>query len=176
MDSQTYESLIPTLQDKVMGMLVNEFKRTPKQECEDVVQNALVYAFRKLETFASESGLLAYLYDSAKKLMFARIRLDKERRETLSGLPASFFMGKTENDPYRLLDWKIDLERAIRRATNDVVLQSAMWDNIVVGWTVEELTLRLAPTRSPKGWQEVLVRTRRDVKREMRKGGYKGIK
>lgn len=175
MDQDVFNQMIPAMRDKVMGMLSSNFRRSPREDHEDAVQIALIQAFNRVNEFLSESGLLAYLYESAKLNMIRKIELDEERRAARQSLPIGVLLEPIEHDPTRRLDWKIDLERAIRRVTNDETLQTCLWENVYVGWTGEELAMKLPPSRSVAAWEEAITRARRALKREMRKGGYRGL-
>ena len=174
----TYEgfaTLIPTLRAKVLGMLIREFRRVGREECEDIAQGALTRASRQIQTFKEESGLLAYLYQSAKLDMIHYLQQKLERHTLLQGMPQAGMFTPAKRDPQTRRDRKIDLQRAIDTIANDRMTRRALWNHAYVGWSLEELAETLPSTRTAGGWIASLKRARVSLQRTMRVGGYQTI-
>lgn len=172
MTSQEYGECIvkERLREKLIGKLVNQFPKN-KQDAEDVAQRALLLASKRSTQFPNVQALSAYLFEVATGRMINLILLAKERRRlSKQGL----LSGKSYN-PQRRLDWKIDLENAVKETTHNLRLRQALWEHVYVGYDIDELSVMLGTLGGVKAatWRDKLFEAKRKLQRIMKRKGYR---
>lgn len=155
--------------DKLVRYLVKQFRRANRADSEDIAHTSLVRAARTPEKFLTQESLEAYLYESSKFAMIQYLQRERERRQTLRNIPYS---RTTHRDPSRTSDYRIDLERSIRKSARANSLRQALWMHIVEGWDFDELTPRLPSERAKRTWYNYLRDGMVKTRQEMRRKGY----
>lgn len=142
------------------------------QDAEDVTQHTLGLGFRRCSKFVTLEHLWAWMRETSLQVMFDKVRKDKARRKRLR--EASLGNRKKRNDPYKRLDWKIDLERGISKTTHDLRVKAALWHIYFEDYEIQEV-IDTMPTneRSREGWRGVVDRAKVRLTREMKRKGYR---
>jgi DNA-directed RNA polymerase specialized sigma24 family protein len=154
------EQFLEKNRNKLVVALKREFPRLG-DELDDIVHGAIYAA--SFQTFDTEAGMWTYLKEKATFIAIDTLQLQVDRRNALKGLPRR----ATKRDPMRKIDWKIDLESAIREATWDQRLQSALWHHLYEGYTQADVSEMLGKDQS------TISRAAEAVSKIMRRGGYR---
>lgn len=154
------ETIYERDREKLVNCLKRDYPRLG-DEIEDFLHMAVVSA--QFRDFTGEEKFRGYLLEKTTFLIIDAMTQRAERRKSIKGLPKH----KHSPDPMRLIDWKIDLERAITKSTNDDKMRSALWHHIYEGYTQEDI----AETTGKD--QGTISRAIKEVRKIMRRGGYR---
>jgi DNA-directed RNA polymerase specialized sigma24 family protein len=155
------------LRKKCINTLLNDFSRITKEDAEDLTQIALAEA---CVTIDKVHDIDAVVINKAK-LRAIDLRTIEIRRRDLT--PIHRVYTPRRRDPYRAIDFRIDLERAIKRATSGTLQRNAAWLYFFEGYSVREIASKL-PGRTQRGWEHVLNEfVLPSVRKRMRRGGYR---
>ncbi len=168
MTSEEFGSIVQTnaFKDKLESTLKGDYP-DHQSKAEDVIQTAMLRAAMRADKFVNAGHVWEWLRHTTIRGMNDAIRKEKGRRKavkrTLKVITAR------GHDPYKHLDWRIDLERGIRTVSSGVRMQSALWMNVYEGWEMEETSVKAGVTLRS------LERYKAGLNKEMRRKGYKGV-
>lgn len=155
------------ISDITVGML-SSFRRVTRQEVEDIVQNALVEVGSKIQ-YINDIGAAVWEVARLRMIDYLRLRIDREH--ILKGyrrqVPRIY-------NPWRAIDFKIDLERAIKRVGAGAHQRAALWHIMYEGYQVDDIAAVLPPPRRQREWIRRLWRLRQKVRRALRDMEYRG--
>lgn len=168
----TQEEMVVLITEKnllgrLKGLLLKEFP-SDTQDVEDWAQRAFIRALKNADAFYDESGVVGYAREAAIGLAMNDKEKEIARQAILKGRPRY----KQAHDPMRHTDYKIDLERAIKRTVHDHTLQAALWEIHYDKSTWDEVLADMPPTKKAEGWHSALQRANAALKQEMRRKGY----
>jgi len=126
------ETVLERERNKIVNMLRAKYPLRG-DDVEDAVHGAVYSAAFK--EFESDGRFVQYLIEKSTFIMIDVLELECERRKIKQGLPKTV----RKRDPMKEIDWKIDLERAIKEAVWDDKMRAAMWHHIYEGYTQEEV-------------------------------------
>lgn len=147
---------------KLVSHMKKRFPRL-REECRDLVHEAFKRAV--YIPYRSKGGYAKGLKQKAKGIALNAIKKHDSRAEA-----RNIFRDDRPPlmpDPMKRLDWKIDLERAIVKATTDGRMRAALWHHIYEGYTLEEVADML---NTSKQWVHENLKC---VRKIMRQGGYR---
>lgn len=173
-NAMTMQEMLTVVVDKnIRGNLVGLLKRQfPKDTAnvEDWAQRALIRAFKHCEAFYDADGVTGYIREAAMGIALNDKERAIERRRTLRGIPRH----KQSPDPMRHIDYKVDLERAIRAVTTVKPLQAALWAIHFDKETWEDTLKDMPKDRSLNAWEHMLRSVTKTLRTEMLRKGYNG--
>lgn len=152
------EEFLNKNRDVITSILKRDY---PREEVEEFVQWAIVQT--QYREFPSEAAFMHYIKEAATFNAIRTINNRIRRKRALNGLPKH----RPVKDTTRLIDWKIDLERAISKATSDDRLRTALWHHIYEGYTQEDIAEMTGKD------QGTISRAIKEVRKIMRRGGYR---
>ena len=155
------------LREKLVNKATKDFPKDFSQ-VEDWVQRTLMAGFKKANEFNDTVGAMAYLMEKITFIALKDKERDAEKRKILKGLPHY----KPSRDPMRHIDYRVDLERAIRRTVREQVLQAALWEIHFEKATWEEV-LNDMPGKTYDAWRHNLRAANAELKKEMKRKGYR---
>lgn len=172
MDSTMFGASVVSNQfkEKLTSKLKSDY---PKNQhlIEDVVQVAFLRAVRRVDKFASEGHLWEWLRHVSIRGMDDAIRKEKGRRKAVKRTYTTVV--SRGHDPYRKLDWKIDLERAIRKVGKDGPMRAALWHHMYEGYSAEDVIEMLPVSeRATRTWERHFFEAKASLNKEMRRKGY----
>ncbi len=159
-------------QDNVLAVLRKKMEREyPKHrgKADDWVSRAMNAGLKKCGEFQDARGAKAYLADKAVFIAKEDIERDKERRQLLSDLP---HYGH-QRDPMRAVDFKVDLEHAIRDSVSMPIMRTALWHIVYEKFTWEEVLDLLPGDRPRNTWEWLIAENMKALKQEMRRKDYR---
>lgn len=171
MTSQDYGTLIvdQKIREKLVNKLQREFPRF-RERADDWAARAILYGLRKSPAFKDAVGAMAYVMEKGIFLALKDREREIERRNTLQGLPRA----PKQRDPMRRVDFKVDLEKAVRLTTGNKLMQQALWHIHFEEWTWDEVIEALPQDVLPDTWRKRILRTNEDLQRRLRAYGYRG--
>ena len=174
MTTQEYAEAVvkERLREKVRGKLAKNF---PGADCEESVSYAFYKSAKRVEDFKSTEHLASWLYETA---MFDMTQRKREERNRLRLRRQLLRVSSRAYDPFRRLDWRIDLEKALHRSVSSKLLQDGLRAVIVAGFTEDEVAERLASRGGRKfdAWEKALKRAKIELRAEMRRMGYRKLR
>ena len=152
---------------KLVGMLKKNFPQDTG-DAEDWAQRALIRMFKHATDLYDAAGVEGYLHEAAISVAMHDKERQLERRKTLRELPRY----KPHKDPMRHIDYKVDLERAIRKTTREQTLQAALWEIHFEKATWQDVLNDMPKVKNTGAWNMALARANAELKKEMRRKGY----
>lgn len=171
MTSQEYSEILEKDQtrEKLINALQRDFPKY-KSRAEDWAARAIHYGLRKVATLNDRTSALALVMEKATFEAVEELSVEIERRKALQGLPRA----PKQRDPMRRIDFKVDLEKAIRLTTGNELMQQALWHIHFEEWTWEEVINELPKDVEYKTWEKRIQRINEDLQRRLRAYGYRG--
>lgn len=161
------------LREKVEGRLKKDY---PTTDVSEAVSYAFYNAAKRISTFNNIEHLNNWLHEAAT--FNVKRRAEKNKRQ--AQLNRNYrTVAPRRYDPYRRLDWRIDLERAICKVVPNTLLQRGLWHMIVEGYTRDDVVEMLAARSSKRragGWQIALQRALAMTRHEMKRKGYRKLR
>lgn len=162
------EAMGAGLREKCINTILKDFRKLTREDAEDCVQLALTTAAFKIDKVLD---IKAFVMNKAK------LRAIDEREKEISRralMPIHRVYAPRRRDPYRKLDWRIDLERAIKRSVKGTAQRNAAWLVFYEGYTTREVAQSLPRERTIEAWETTINRyVLPNVRRAMRRGGYR---
>src|SRR5678815_5081074 len=132
--------------DRLMGYMLKTFSQNAKHgqmvrpTLEDCAQRAVLIASREVQVqrFVNMRQAYKFIYQTSRRLYIDSKKTLHARTVAAKRSGIGVTMAKTY-DPFRRLDWKIDLERGIAAVTTDTRMRQALWHMIYEGYTVEDV-------------------------------------
>lgn len=157
--------------NKLVNMLERDFPKH-KSRAEDWASEAIKYGLRKSRGVEVENGrgVLAYIMEVGPLLASKDLEREIARRNTLQGLPKP----SKQRDSMRRIDYKVDLEKAIRLTTGERRMQQALWHIHFEDWTYDEVIDALPTDVKDTTWRPRIQALDRDLQRRLRSYGYRG--
>ena len=161
------EQNTPELREKTLLMLRREFPKSTREDAEDIYQGVLIICLKHLDKLTE---LAPSVTEKCKLEMIDKLNTEGARREGLKG-----YFHRTY-DPQRRLDYKIDLESAIRKSVRGDIQRKAAWHVLYEGYTVEEVAAMLPTYKAQITWFDNLrLEILPSVRRTMKRMGYRRI-
>lgn len=154
---------------QLVGLMIRQFP-TDVPEAEDRAHRALLRTRKAHEAFYDATGFEGYAKESAIGIALDDRTKAIERRKTLQGIPKH----KSKADPARHIDYKIDLERAIKAVTGSTILQKALWHIRYEEWTWQEVLEAMPKDRHSRTYERHLTTALQELRVEMRRKEYYG--
>jgi hypothetical protein len=157
--------------NKLVNMLERDFPKH-RNRAEDWASEAIKYGLRKSRGVEVENGrgVLAYIMEVGPLLASKDLEREIARRNTLQGLPKP----SKQRDSMRRIDYKVDLEKAIRLTTGERRMQQALWHIHFEDWTWDEVLAEM-PTDTPiDTWRWRLKIANANLQTRLRAYGYRG--
>lgn len=155
------------IRGKLKGLLLKEFPKDAK-DAEDWVQRALMRTLKAAQYLKDADGITGYARESAIGIAIDEKEKAHERKRLLKGRPRH----KRARDPMRHIDYKIDLERAVRRTVGERAIQAALWEIHYERATWDEVIADLPTSVTASGWRDRLWKANRALRQEMKRKGY----
>lgn len=137
---------------------------------EEWADEAIMYGLNRAATLENEVVATSLLAD---KVIFVAIDAINEmlaQRNALQGKPKA----TPQRDPMRRVDFKVDLEKAIKLTTGHRTMQQALWHLHFEKWTWDEVIEVLPKDVNEEAWRKRIMRTNEDLQRRLRAYGYRG--
>lgn len=156
------------LREKLVNKSIKDFPKD-RDKAEDWAQRTLIAGFRKAHEFNDALGAMAYLMEKITFVALEEREREIARRQVLQGQPKY----KQHRDPMRHVDYKIDLENAVRRTTREQVLQAALWEIHYERATWDDVLNDMPKAKNYKAWEKALQRANTELRKEMKRKGYR---
>lgn len=178
-DNRLREKMESTLH----GWLDDKFGPAAKQykhHIPDAVMTGFCKSAQHYQRLDGAGGFYKWLESVCLQELMDVIKQEKSRRKILKAAHGQFKRdykaGVYRKDPMRHIDWKIDLERAIKAVVPAGPLQAAMWHHVYEGYTAEEVIAMLPVNdRATRTWERHFQEAKRDLDAEMKRKHYKGV-
>lgn len=155
------------VREKILSSIKRHFPNDTG-DADDWVQRALIRMFKHATDLYDKAGVEGYLYEAAMSVALHDKERQAERRDILRKLPK----GKPQKDPMRQIDYKVDLENAIRRTTRTQVLQAALWEIHFEKATWQDVLNDMPHDKNEEAWRKALMRANAELRKEMKRKGY----
>ncbi len=166
----TQEVVSNNLRNKMESLLQGRYSKQYHSHIPDAVSRVIGIAFRRCNIFANGANLWSWMEASVKQEMMDILKKDKRRRKAARTVAVT---SPRRYDPFKQLDWKIDLERGIKTSVNDEHMRAAMWHHFYEGYSAEDvITMLPVSERASRTWERHFFDAKTAVKREMKRKGY----
>jgi hypothetical protein len=160
--------MVHGLRGKCISTIRANFRCLTVEDAEDCVQVALAETARVVNIV---KDIESFVVNKAKLRAIDRAKEYIVRREYL---PIHRVYTPRRKDPYRALDFRIDLERSIKRSVKGTLQRNAAWLVLYEGYTASEVAHMLPKERTVQAWEHVINRDVLPmVRKRMRRGGYR---
>jgi DNA-directed RNA polymerase specialized sigma24 family protein len=157
------------LRDKCIGIIRNDFRRLTREDAEDCVQLALATVAKHIKKV---NDIESFVINKAKLRAIDLRNLtiyNYERQQNINRMYTP-----RRRDPMRPVDFRIDLERAIKQSVRGHLERKAAWFVIYEGYQAIEVAQTYPKERSIQAWEHIINRdVLPKVRRRMRRGGYR---
>lgn len=170
MTSQEFSDIVVNeqLREKLVNKLQRDYVRY-RHRADDWTARAILIGLRASSKIEDAPRATAFVMETGTRLAIKDLTQETARRNALHGLPKP----PVRRDPMRRIDYKVDLEKAIRLTTGHKIMQQALWHIHFEEWTWDEAIEALPKYVSISAWRKRLWLADADLQRRMRAYGYR---